>query len=137
MTFKPVDRPELAAGEPFTPKIRVAYNGQLVGADTVVRASVVDNSKSKTYCPPVVCTYIAPVPPATEGRWLATFTDTTKLLSKPSDPASKLDSALKDIDQKTGYPTATLQVQIGSPYTPITKDTKITVGKVLWQTPQP
>ena len=132
MALEGVSPPDLTVGDPYKPQFTFTVNNAAANGSATVKAAIIDFLRTKTYCGPITCTYAAPVGPATNGTWTATFTDTTPLLSAPASLSSKLDAALlKQTDSNTGYAIALLEIQIGAPYDQQTRHFKIKVGKGL------
>ena len=128
-------RPDVTVGDPYTvPGFTVVINGSAIAENTTVKAAIASpalspSAEDVTLVPATTCTVTEPG----SGIWTATFSAgaTKGLLDDPLNLGSKLVKSVRGaIDDATGYGTAKLEIQIGSPYF-VTWHSTITIGKGL------
>ena len=131
-------QPNITTGDPsnrmsFTATIVFSGSAPTVSPD--VKAAIVSNDLSLTIINPVACAVssftIAGSTATIVGKVAFSASDTQNLLTVPSNLSSPLIKAVtKTLDDVTGYATALLEIQIGSPFFE-TWHSVVTVGKGL------
>ena len=132
-------QPNITTGDPsnriaFTATI--GYSGS-APSQPEIKAAIVSRDRALTIIPAVVCAVssfvVAPTSSTVTiaGKVSFSATETRNLLTIPADLSSPLIKAVSKVpDDATGYATALLEIQIGSPFFE-TWHGIITIGKGL------